>query len=609
MIRMHISNAFFLLLAGTLLGLFSCKKDSLLNQTPPTTLNDASFWKTAGDLQNYMNNFYSNGNIFPLYIENFSLAQFQIDDNSDNMVNKAYNSRNNGENTLSSNGGYADWGDIRDANYFLANYQRVLSYDTWTDIESFVGEAYFFRALLYFQGLQNYGGLPWINKPLNVNDTALLYAQRLPRNITVDSIVQDLNNAIAFLPVKAKAQRMRIYREYAQAFKARVCLYEGTWEKYHANDAFGVAGQNGQKYLQMAADAADSVISSGTFGLDNVGVYNGYWELFNQTDYSSSREIIFWAAENFTIAPSGAYSGGNTTQSIFQSGSGGGGGNTGLAKSMVNDYLCTDGNPIGTSPLYEGDDSLAHVVANRDPRLRQTIDLPGDTMVLNTPVSLYTLPSLLTNPINTTGFQLYKGLNTDPKTNANNGRNGPVPGIIYMRYAEVLLTYAEARAELGTITQSDLDQSINLLRDRVGMPHLILASIAPDPNWLFPNLSPIINEVRRERRVELACEGFRFNDICRWAAAGSLIKGMMPSGAQINQYRTVNFAQPGASSPLYLVVGSNIFTNNQGYISPYANIPQVATGYKFNTNRDYLLPIDQTDMTINPNLQQNPGWQ
>lgn len=348
----------------------------------------------------------------------------------------------------------------------------------------------------------------------------------------------------------------------------------------------------------MAADAADSVMSSGTFALDNIGKHNGYWSLFNQTDYSSSKEVMFWAAENYTT------NGGNSSQDIYQ---GNNGSNTGLSRSLVNDYLCTDGKPIAVSTLYEGDDSLTSIVANRDPRLGQTIELPGDTLVLSTsgvPL-LFSFPALLSSIPCTTGFQLYKGLNTNPSTNPNNGRNAPVPGIIYMRYAEVLLIYAEAKAELGTITQPDLDQSINLLRDRVGMPHLILNNITSDPNWEFPGLSPIINEVRRERRVELACEGFRFNDICRWAAVGTLINGALPLGAQVGQFLTDNFDPTG--SPLYLQVGVNILVNSQNYISPYANVSQMASGYQFNLGRDYLLPIDQQDALLTNT--QNPGWQ
>lgn len=581
-----------------LLVIASCKKTGLLNQTPPTSLSDAAYWHTVSDLQNYMNNLYSNDGIFPHYRDWASLGIYSVDENSDNMVPQSVNARLNGQNTVQGNGTYADWATIRDVNYFLANYTRVSA--SASDIAPYLGEAYFFRAVLYYNALRKVGGVPWISQPLNINDTALLNAPRLPRNILVDSIVNNLDKAITDLPTKGQAQTQRVYREYAQGLKARICLYEGTWEKYHAGDAFGVSGQDGSKYLQLAADAADTVIASGIFQLDNVGVSNGYFDLFNQTDYSNSKEIMFWGAYNQQA--------GVTThwQDYFQFGSTGTN-SDGLSKSLVDDYLCIDGKPISASPLYKGDDSLAHIVQNRDPRLRQSIFLFGDTVETNQPANapdvLFQYPAFNTGTPCTTGFQIRKGLNTDVSQNSYGGTApGGTDGVIYMRYAEILLIYAEARAELGQLTQADVDMTINKLRDRVGMAHLNIAAITDDPKWIFPGLSPVINEIRRERRVELACEGFRFDDICRWAAASDLIVHKQPLGAKVKQFLTV----PLAAGPLK--VGQNIFVDAQGYIIPYAQNSNMANGYQFNVNRDYLLPVPLQETVVNPQIKQNPGW-
>ena len=579
----------------TLLGLLaisSCKKDGLLNQAPPTSLTESSYWHTPSDLQSYMNNLYAKDNIFPHYRGYGSLGIYSVDDNSDNMTPQSLDSRLSGQLTI-NNSSYADWANIRDVNYFLANYSKVSG--AASDIAPSVGEAYFFRAMLYFQAVQNVGGVPFITKALNVDEIDALKAPRLPRNVVVDSILNDLNRAITNLPTKSKAQSQRLYKEYAQGFKARVCLFEGTWEKYHAGDAFGVSGQNGANYLQMAADAANVVISSGVYQLDNVGVSNGYFNLFNQTDYTSSKEIMFWGAYNQQA--------GITTywQNYYQFGSGGTN-SDGLSKSLVDDYLCTDGKPISLSPLYKGNDSLAHQLKNRDPRLRQSVFLYGDTVISNipggSPLKLFTYPGLVSGTPCTTGFQIRKGLNTDYFQDSHNGPGG-TDGVIYMRYAEILLIYAEARAELGTLTQGDVDITINKLRDRVKMPHLNIASISTDPNWLFPSLSPVINEVRRERRIELACEGYRLNDVLRWAAAPTVIVGKSPLGAKANQFLTVIPA---------IKIGSNLFVNADGYIAPYGNVSSMASGYQFNINRDYLLPIPVQETVVNPAIKQNPGW-
>ena len=582
----------YIFFAIGLLAIVSCKKDGLLNQTPPTKLTESSYWNTANDLQNYLNNLYGIDGIFPHYRNFGSLGIYSVDENSDNMVPQYESGRLNGELTVASNGGYADWSSIRNVNYFLANYQKVSA--AASDIAPYLGEAYFFRALLYFNAVKNYGDMPWVNKPLNIDDKDLLNAPRLPRNVVMDSIINDLNRAITSLPSKSKAQSQRLYKEYALGFKARVCLFEGTWEKYHANDVFGVAGQTGTKYLQLASDAANQVISSGIYQLDNVGVPNGYYSLFNQTDYTNSKEVMFWGAYNQQA--------GITTywQNYYQGGSDGSE-YTGLSKSLVDDYLCTDGKPSSLSPLYKGDDSLAHIVKNRDPRLRQSVFIYGDTVILNVPgakpVKLFTYPALAGSAC-TTGFQIRKGLNTDFFQDSHNGPGG-TDGVIYMRYAEILLIYAEARAELGLITQGDIDMTINKLRDRVSMPHLNINAIPADSKWLFPALSPIINEIRRERRVEFACEGYRFDDICRWAAAPELIVHKQPLGAMAKQFATV---LPS------IIVGKSIFVNAQGYIQPYAQVSSMANGYNFNLGRDYLLPISLQETTVNPAIKQNPGW-
>lgn len=585
----------YIIFMGIIIGLTfnSCKKNNLLNQVPPTQLTDAAYWHTTSDLQNYVNNMYNFGDVFPHYQGYGQSGIYGVDVNSDNMVPAVPDVRLTGQATIPGNGTYANYTEIRDVNYFLANYSRVSASPNL--VAPFVGEAYFFRAVLYFNALQAVGGVPYITKVLNINEQTAINAPRLPRNLLADSIISDLNKAIANLPSKANAQTQRVYKEYAEGMKARVCLYEGTWEKYHAGDVFGVSGQNGSTFLQQAADAADSVMNSHIFQLDNVGIPNGYYKLFNQTDYSSSKEVMFWAAFNqsegivnywqdsYQLGSNGTYSGG-------------------LSKALVDDYLCVDGKPIATSPLYSGDDSLKHQFAHRDPRLHQTVFSYGDTVISNVPganpITIYTYPGLLGSPVCTTGFDLKKGASTDFFQDSHHSV-GSIDAVIYMRYAEILLTYAEAKAELGTLTQGDVDATINLLRDRVHMAHLNIGAITFDPNWQYPGLSPLINEVRRERRIELSCEGFRLNDVLRWAAAPAVIAGKQPLGAKVKQFLTVI---PG------LVVGTNVFVNPQGYIQPYQKQPVMANGYQFNINRDYLLPIKQQETVVNPAIKQNPGW-
>jgi hypothetical protein len=187
----------------------------------------------------------------------------------------------------------------------------------------------------------------------------------------------------------------------------------------------------------------------------------------------------------------------------------------------------------------------------------------------------------------TTGYVRRKGTTTDMSKQNLAGEDEP---IILFDYAEVLLNYAEAKAELGTINQTDIDRSIKPLRDRVGMPNIVMASIVTDPGWDFPTLSPVINEIRRERRVELALYGFRWNDIARWAAADELITGKRPKGSQWGSTFTLNTYPDDAD----------------GFMDPYK--AQIPNGYGFNLDRDYLDPLPQSELTLNNKLVQNPGW-
>lgn len=583
----------FLLNILVLSGLTGCLKSNLLDQNPQTEISDANFWHTSNDLKLYVNNFYQQ---LPSYRAWASIGIYSEDDNTDNMVAGAYNERLNGEGTVPASGGgwgYGDWSAIRDVNYFLENYNKVQ--EPFSTLSTYVGEAYFFRAWFYFDKLKSFGALPWINVSLTTNDTAYLMAPRLPRNVIVDSILADLDQAITLLKPMGAAAKLRIYKEFAQGFKSRVALYEGTWEKYHKDDPFGVPGQDGAGYLQVAASAAEAVLNSGKFALDNMHEPDGYRKLFNQTDYSGSKEVMFWRKYSYDDL---------ITHHWNQYSSNGA--NRGITKSLVDAYLCTDGKPLGVSPLYKGDDSLSLMVENRDPRLQQTIYIPGAVIfsAATYPTGqalLFQYPALNAGGEirNITGYQLYKSHSLDYNQAYNINQDG-ITGLIFMRYAEVLLNYAEAKAELGTVTQADLDKTVNLLRDRVDMPHLVLGSITPDPAWKFPALSPVINEVRRERRVEFACEGYRYDDIMRWAAADELIVGWKPLGARWQQWAAV-FPD--------MTVGEDVYVNDEGYIEPFQNITTMKNGYGFNTGRDYLLPLPVRETTLNPNIKQNPGWQ
>jgi len=585
-----MQNRIYITILTLALFLGACKKD-FLDRTPETSISEAEFWKTQNDLQLYVNNFYT---AFPSTIGAFGTIGpygLDADDGSDNMITMSVNGNMNGVRTIPSSGGgwaYGDWSTLRNINYFMVNYNKVNA--SWDNQKTYVGEALFFRAWFYFSKLRQFGDLPWVNKPLDIT-SGELKTPRLSRSVIVDSIMNDLDRAVQYLPSKASAQASRVNKQVAQLFQARIALFEGTWEKYHAGTAFGVNGADGTKFLQKAAAvSADLIANPGGYALVATPGTDGYWRIFNQVNYSANTEVMLWRQFDLNI------NGGHYWHRYTNSGAG-----RGITKNLVDYYLCTDGKPITGNALYQGDATLLNVVKNRDPRMLQTIYInDGNHIVTNNrpngaAPNIFDVPtfSAPNEQKPATGYQVYKG--HDPDYNQQQDRG--TSGYIIFRFAEALLIYAEAKAELATITQNDLDISVNKLRARVGMPNMLLAAITADPKWEFPALSPVINEIRRERRVELACEGYRKDDIFRWAAADELIAGWKPKGAKLAQWTGVVDSKYLTSYPV----------DENGYIELFKT--NLATGYKFNLLRDYLSPIPTDQMVLNPDIKQNPGWQ
>ena len=568
-----------------ILTLNACEKD-FLERYPLDSISSEDYWKTASDLELFVNQFYPNafsqsGSDRYEYIFSRDLA-------TDDLTHVQANPRLRGSRVVPESGGW-NYGQIRSLNVFFANYEKCE--DPFEEYRRYLGEAHFFRAFYYFNLVKEYGDVPYVDKPLQT-DSEELYVPRMPRNQVIDNVIDDLDFAINYLPSGRQEGGTRLNKEIALLFKSRVALYEGTWEKYHTG-VFGVSNPDPSKYLQLAAQAAEEIMQSGIYEIYSTGDPEWDYFFFTRVDYSSHPEVMFWKKYDLDLGIGHARA--------FQTSRGFSGG-AGLNKSFVDSYLCTDGKPIylnddSPNPLYQGDGDLLTTSTNRDPRFKQTIFTPGFPLqIRGSDTTYFVRPSVDegAHTVNPTGFQINKILNFDPIHHASLSTAGVgFYGWIFFRYAEVLLNYAEAKAELGTLTQDDIDETINLLRDRVGMPHLDISDIETDPNWDFSNLSPVINEIRRERRIELVLEGFRWDDIARWAAAGELIVGKRPLGARFNEIDYPDLSPDG-------------FNLTDGYFDPLKN--QIPDGYGFDLGRDYLSPISTEELTLNPNLVQNPGW-
>ncbi len=522
--------------------------DDFMERVPPDKINDANFWKKPSDLKSYANQFYpslTDANSF-----------WRIDNQSDNQCPSSLDGFIWGQYVVpSSGGGWAksDWEKIRSCNYFLKEYRSVQGNPD--EINSYLAEIYFFKAFFYYQKLRQFGDVPWLNEVLQINSEALM-APRDSRKVVSDSIAFYLDRAAAYLP-DASAEG-RVTRFAALALKSRVCLFEGTYRKYRG------LGDH-EKMLQASVAAAREVMSSGQFGVYATGdTQADYYNLFIADELRGNPEAIMIQA----FATDKLMHNRNRILSEPQAG---------FSKDFAESYLCRDGKPIAVSPLYKGDAKFADEFIDRDPRMQQTI-YTADRPILVTSageIRYQEVPEFNNQRCNT-GYRIVKFYS--PKERDLEQGRSVKPHFIF-RYSEVLLNYAEAQAELNACTQAVLDESVNLLRERVGMPKLTVEVGFTDPSW--PGwevaVSPLINEIRRERRVELAAEGFRFDDLRRWKAGKLLENVKTYSGARDPQTSTYRALYPG---------------NTRSW-----------------NDKLYLYPIPSIELTLNPQIKQNPGWQ
>ncbi|MGV3589243.1 MAG: RagB/SusD family nutrient uptake outer membrane protein [Adhaeribacter sp.] len=569
---MHKLKYIIIILVGGLLA--ACQKEDFLDRYPLDAVTEPVFFKTPNDLKIYMNQYYNRSN-FPV------MEKGKGDVGTDIYITEsAINPRLEGSRSINSAPGL-NYTNIRSVNYFFANYKKCEA--DFKEYQQYVGEAFFFRAMFYFNLLKSFGDVQLVETVLTTSSPEL-YGTRSPRNVVADKIISDLDSAALYLSTGKSNGHDRINKWIALLYQSRVALYEGTWEKYHAGTKFGVAAADPAKYFNKAVEAATTVMNSGLYDIYSTGKPNqDYNDLFGLRDYSTNKEVMFWTKMNLSLgihAHSKLYR--LETPEGF-----------GLTKQLADSYLSLDGKPISKSPLFKGHDNIILETENRDPRFVQTIFTPGSPWYIEANGAVRNwqeaYAKLYSNSTYSSGTGYVRRKDYNP-TVAYHHLNFEESPTIQYRYAEVLLNYNEAKAELGQITQDDIDKTIKKLRDRVGMPNLELANIETDPNWEFPALAPIINEIRRERKIELALEEFRWDDIARWAAADELIVGKRPKGAKVSQF---------TNKPALPI-------DENGFLDPFKNA--LPTGYGFKLDRDYLNPLPQHELTLNNKLVQNPGW-
>ena len=595
------------------LGLTSCFD---MNQTPQGELASSEAFSTTNEIQTYLNMFYQNsvpvsggGTVSNSAIKVQSSSQSNGiafgDVNSDNMYPATLDTRLAGQMSVGSASTMDDYKPIRNINFLLQNINRCQDQESAT-FKQCLGEAYYFRAAYYFSMLQDYGGVTWVDTPLDP-DESLMAKPRSSRTELTNYILADLDLAIENLNEQSSNATGRVHRDVARALKSEVALFAATWEKYHRakNDPFydkDLANPEAQiqDWLEQARDAAYEVMQRSVWSISkqNNDPLTDYRDLFVTLDLTGNQEILWWKQYNVAA---------NITSNVtYYNGLGGGG--KGISASLVDDYLTRDGYPfIGqekeNAKLVYGNELDPEL---RDPRLSQTVFMPGqavqDDLLFEWPPINYTDYNQ-----NTTGYSLLKHheFNSNGKSTLYSSMAMGETPAIQVRYADILLNYAEALAELGgAANEQAIISALHPLRERVGMPDVNFdREFNSDPEYPFHNLDKYVQAVRRERRIEKACENSRLIDILRWAAADELIVGKFPIGAR--------YTDTTLEEHFGLSEGNGVWLNDEGYIYS-CDVSGYPNGWQFNVNRDYLLPIREEmlgpDGLTGGMWEQNPGW-
>lgn len=578
---------------------FSCN-DEFLERFPLDEISSETFWSSANDLEVYNNSLYDrirDDRDVDFLIghmpgtDGYRVNIWNLDEFADNIAprhtrHEFYQEIRAGKHQAITSprwmGWHPDgWRLVRQIAVGIEGSAKALENGVnKNDVNKYLAEQRLFRGIWYAKKAFKFGDVPWIEKPLNI-DSEELYGPRTPKAQVMAKVMEDLNFACTNLPDDWGVGATRLNKGAALLMKSRICLMEGTWRKYHGKS-------DATPWLQAAADAAKQLMDGGNYSLYSTGnPDNDYNYIHKLENLSGISEVIHYEKFLSGVGQS------NHVQNYHRSYNGG------ATKSIVEDYLCTDGKPINLSDLYKGDEVFENLFENRDPRLRQTILHPDDVgrwKYANNDITR-TYPRIMGmsgGQSSTTGYHIIKVYNNDAAYATYNTSSTPA---IIMRYGEALLNYAEAKAELGGITQADLDISINKLRDRVGMPHLKL-NPPMDPRYANWGVSSLIVEIRRERRVELFMEGFRYDDLRRWKLGKEFLKddlGMRWDDANKNRFDKDKKAQIKTK-----------LVNGVPYLAPY-----VGTDWEvpeFDEAKNYLWPLPLSAISQNPALGQNPGF-
>lgn len=608
----RIMNTIKMTAAGLVIMLSAASCEDFFDRTPKDEIASTEFFSTETDLQ-----LYANGLIEAAMpsVSNLAIGDDAYTDLCGTKQSKAFYTSSYSAATATG-WSYSNWSFLRRCVYMLDNMHNAKGKVPDEIYNHYEGVARYWRGYATFNKVKDYSNTYWIEKTLQPEDSLILYGPRDDREYVMHMVAEDLKFAVDNCLTDGAGinsdGRIYINKYVALAFASRVCLYEGTYRKYHANNP--ATGQpwkgeyeSADDFLRLARDYAKQLMD-GPFSL-----HSNYRELFTSTALPTD-EVIWGRSFNEENRHNLTYTFNSPTSSQLYS----------PTKDYIHMFLELDGTPVASAEV-----SVTEEFNNRDKRLSACVLAPGQTYTtLSGTVEPYAPNFTWTR----TGYQWIKWCLTEESawTNYNNASNNAIP---IMRYAEVLLNYAEAVAELGEMTSDIWDETIGALRRRAGV-----TSIYPgDGNYVADTwlreyytqdvdhpatLSDIILEIRRERATELMLEfDSRYNDLMRWHL-GDLIERRYNHQGWTGIWVTPDEAQNGFDfngTHFTLSRGNATSETNYQIVSSTADrnitLSEGTYGYIIYNygmewdDKMYTKPIPVTALNVNPEIGQNEGWQ
>lgn len=620
---MNMKKIYAVFISGlSVLAFSSC--EGFLDKFPETSLSPETFYTSEKELELATNGFYtmlpSPDNTTDGALQDNDL-EYHVALSSLQMGNRSAENESWSSST---------WSNLRALNYYLEHSVNCTSEDIR---KKYDGVAYFFRAMFYYEKVRKYGDIPWYDHVISANDKASLYRARDSRGFVMQKIMEDLDKAIEGLPATWAEGVYRINKYAAYAFKSRVALFEGTWRKYHDVPDEIYTKEDGTQmtlsseyFLTQAADAAKAVIDYGKYKMykgETIVKGQPYRDFFVLEDAETSETILsrrYLYTDEMNIRHGVQFKYKNQRHS--------------LTRALAYHYLMADGTPFQSQ---EGWQTMQYnqEFKNRDPRMAQTIAAP-DYVAVGTDASTKYYPSC--KDYDRSGYRPIKYFSDD----THDGAGTSTTDYAIFRYGEVLLNYAEAKAELGEADQTVIDQTVNVIRARVGMPALdvtkangtpdaFLSSYYTDKHLDGPDKGLIL-EIRRERTVELVNEGFRLWDMLRWHEGQQLCPASNTLGPGfigcwfpgLGEYDMNNDGTPD----LCIYTGTKPSTDCENTLDVSEGkentLSEGTSGYLIQfkdqtykwEEKDYLYPIPVKQIQIYPKdeatgesvLTQNPGY-